>query len=379
MRALQRTRQAAMANKNKKRIVLIGPVFPYKGGISHYTGLLSRTLARRYEFRLISWKMQYPKFLFPREQKDYGNDGFKAENAEYLINTANPINIKKVASDIARWRPDLVILEWWHPYFAPCYMLLQHFIPAKILFICHNVFPHERFPLDKCLTRLTLKKGDFFILHAEKEATELCTIIPKPNYRVNVHPTYEAFAHGEMPDRIYNGKTLLFFGFVRPYKGLSVLLKAMQALPDIKLLCVGDFDGKRGKYEEEIEELGIAGRVEITDGYIPDTEVKYWFSQCDAAVLPYTSATQSGIAQIAFGFRKPVIATTVGGLPEVIEDGKTGVLCKPDDPVDLARGIERFYAIRDEVPFAENIETESGRFSWEALADTIHELAFGVE
>ena len=368
-----------MANKNKKRIVLIGPVFPYKGGISHYTGLLSRTLNERYEFRLISWKMQYPKLLFPREQKDYGNDGFKAENAEYLINTADPINIKKVASDIARWRPDLVILEWWHPYFAPCYMLLQHFIPAKILFICHNVFPHERFPLDKCLTRLTLKKGDFFILHAEKEATELCTIIPKPNYRVNVHPTYEAFAHGEMPDRIYNGKTLLFFGFVRPYKGLSVLLKAMQALPDVKLLCVGDFDGKRGRYEEEIEELGIAGRVEITDRYIPDTEVKYWFSQCDAAVLPYTSATQSGIAQIAFGFRKPVIATTVGGLPEVIEDGKTGVLCKPDDPVDLARGIERFYAIRDEVPFAENIETESGRFSWEALADTIHELAFGVE
>ena len=76
-----------------------------------------------------------------------------------------------------------------------------------------------------------------------------------------MHPTYEAFAHGEMPDRIYNGKTLLFFGFVRPYKGLSVLLKAMQALPDVKLLCVGDFDGKRGRYEEEIEELGIAGRV----------------------------------------------------------------------------------------------------------------------
>ena len=147
-----------MMNRSKK-IILIGPIYPYKGGISHYTGLMYRELAKQHDVEMISYKMQYPKFLFHKEQRDYSNDSFKIEGAQYLLHTANPFNIVKTACYIRRRKPDLVVIQWWHPYFAPCYFLLTRFMGRQnIVFVCHNVFPHERFPLDKMLTRLALDR-----------------------------------------------------------------------------------------------------------------------------------------------------------------------------------------------------------------------------
>ena len=159
-----------------KRIVLVGPVYPYKGGISHYTGLLYRALCEKYEARMISYSMQYPKLLFKKEQKDFSNDAFRADGTEYLINTANPVNILRAAGRIAEYEPDAVLIQWWHPYFAPCYRLLTGRLKKagiKILFTCHNVFPHERFVFDRFLTKLTLSRGDGFVLHSGEEAKEL--------------------------------------------------------------------------------------------------------------------------------------------------------------------------------------------------------------
>ncbi len=362
-----------------RKVVLIGPVYPYKGGISHYTGLLARALRERFKTLVVSWKMQYPSFLISREQRDYSNDSFRVEDARFLINTANPFNIVRSALLINRFKADLVIIQWWHPYFAPCYSILKRFLKAPVLFICHNVFPHERFPMDRALTRMALSGGDYFILHSEKEAQELKKILRNPRFAVNMHPTYGAFDFGRESGASHpeeEGKRLLFFGFVRPYKGLDILYKTMSMLRNegIELMVAGDFDGKAGEYREMAERLGIDELVTVHDGYVGDDQVERYFKAADAVVLPYLSATQSGIAQIAFGFEKPVIATRVGGLEEAVKDGETGILCGEGDPMELKAAIERFYSLNGSVDFAANIRADSERFSWSHLVDTIEEL-----
>ncbi|MCR5776840.1 MAG: glycosyltransferase [Lachnospiraceae bacterium] len=365
-----------VTKKTDKKIVIVGPVYPYKGGISHYTGILARSLSERYDTTVVSYSMQYPKLLFKKEQRDYTNDSFKFMDTRYWLNTANPFNIIATAGRINALKPDLVIVEWWHPYFAPCYIMLTRLIRAKVMFTCHNVFPHERFPLDRLLTKMTLKRGDYFVLHSEKEAAELCTIVEKAKYAVNMHPTYSAFNFHTEKAVESDKKTLLFFGFVRPYKGLKYILEALKELDDVYLKVVGDFGGSRPEYDELIDKLGIGERVEIHDGYTPDREVEKYFVSCDAVVLPYTDATQSGIAQIAFGFEKPVIATRVGGLPEVVIDEKTGVLCRSEDARDLSRAVRHFYELKNSgVDFEANIRVEARRFSWEHMVDTISDLA----
>lgn len=362
--------------KNDKTIVVIGPVYPYKGGISHYTGLLVRALKKRFNVHAISYSMQYPRFLFKKKQKDYDNDSFKVD-ADFILNTISPFSMLNTANKINRINPDLVIVQWWHPYFAPCYRILAGRVRSKIMFICHNVFPHERFMLDRFLTKLTLKRGDLFILHSEKEISELKTIIEKPVYRVNMHPTYSAFDFSGADTAETGERKLLFFGFVRPYKGLKFLLEAMSRIDeDIKLMVVGDFGNDREKYNKLIDELKISSKVEIHDEYVPDKQVEVYFKACDAVVLPYIGATQSGIAQIAYGFKKPVIATDAGGLPEVVKDGSTGIICKSADSEALAEAIKRFYSLRSEVDFSANIEKDAYRFSWDYLVDTIIDIAF---
>ena len=360
---------------NKPRIVVIGPVYPFKGGISHYTGLLAKALKKRAGVRTISYKMQYPKLLFKKEQRDYSNDFFKVDDAEFLINTANPFNIIRTAIRINRGKPDLCIIEWWHPYFAPCYRIITAVLRCPVLYICHNVFPHERFPMDKFLTRMTLSRGNFFILHSKKEVGELLSILPDANYRVNMHPTYSAFKLRELRGKSGEEKRLLFFGLVRPYKGLKYLLQAMKYLPDVYLTIAGDFGGSRPEYEELLSDVDIGQRISLHDGYIPDKEIQGYFEECDAVVLPYIDATQSGIVQVAFGFNKPVIATRVGGLPEAVKDEVTGVLTAPGDVKALIYAVQRFYELKAAgVDFEANIEADSERFSWGHLTDTVFAL-----
>ncbi|MBR2274763.1 MAG: glycosyltransferase family 4 protein [Lachnospiraceae bacterium] len=379
---------------DKKKLVLIGPVYPYKGGISHYTGLLYRALSREYEVLMISYKMQYPRLLFKREQRDYSNDAFKVEGTEFLLNTANPFNIAAAAKRIISETPDAVLIEWWHPYFAPCYRILaKRFRRAgiRILFTCHNVFPHERFPMDKKLTRAVLSLGDGFILHSEKEAEELLSIKGDASYQVQVHPTYEAFAFEKLSKeeaRKLLGipeeqRVVLFFGFVREYKGLKHLLRAVSAFKeesepdDFTLYVVGDFGSKEtlSEYEALIGELGISSYINIISGYVPDREVEKYFSACDLVALPYESATQSGIVQIAYGFEKPVVATRVGGLPDVVTDEETGFLVKPCDEKELSEAISRFFADPAlSERFRENIRKNNQRFSWERMVETVGRL-----
>lgn len=368
----------------RKKIIMIGPVYPYKGGISHYTGLMYRELAKRHDVEMISYKMQYPKFLFHKEQRDYGNDSFKIEGTKYLLHTANPFNIVRTARYIRRKEPDLVVIQWWHPYFAPCYFLLTRFMGRQnVVFVCHNVFPHERFPLDKLLTGLALNNGSHFIVHAAEEAKELTKIQSNPDYVVTPHPTYHAFRFEGMSrerarERLHIGgeeRILLFFGYVREYKGLKYLLRAMPEISredeKVKLWVVGEFGSDKEDYLKLIRELGIEDRVRVQDSYTPDREVEKYFSAADLVVLPYTSATQSGIVQIAYGFTKPVVVTDVGGLPDVVEDGKTGYVVEPGKPEALTGAVVRFFREEQAQRMQENIEKDAYRFSWERMGEVL--------
>ena len=369
--------------------VLIGPVYPYKGGISHYTGLLCRAIGKKHNVEMISYKMQYPKLLFKREQRDYANDTFKTEDTEFLINTANPFNIAGVANRIISMRPEKVIIQWWHPYFAPCYRILTGKLKRAgipVTYICHNVFPHERFPLDKKLTRMALANAQKYILHAQGEVDDLLSIKPDADYRVMVHPTYSAFNFDNLDKRTAREqlgvgeeeRIMLFFGFVREYKGLKHLINAVGILkeehPDEVLpvlFIVGDFDGNKDEYLELIEKLGVGSDIVIKDGYVPDKEVEKYFSATDLVVLPYESATQSGIVQIAYGFRKPVIVTKVGGLPEVVEDDITGLVVEPFDDKALAQAIYKYFSENKQDEYVKGIIEREYIFSWDRMVEAL--------
>ena len=377
-------------NGEGEKIVLIGPVYPYKGGISHYTGMMYRALSKKYQTYMVSYSFQYPKLLYKKEQRDYTNDSFRVEDTKYWIHTTNPVNWIHAASKIKKLQPDLVIIEWWHPYFAPCYWALTRMLgKIKILFVCHNVFPHERFPMDRRLTKMTLKRGNAFIVQSGKDADDLRTILPGAKYEQAVHPTYNAFKFENMSkekarellDIAEKEKVLLFFGFVREYKGLKYLIQSLPLITekceDVRLFVVGDFGSaeNREAYEKLMEENAVRSHITICDGYIPDREIEKFFAACDLVVLPYVSATQSGIVQIAYGFEKPVVVTNVGGLPDVVEDGKTGYVVEPENPVVLADAVVRYFVENREEEFEENVKKEAYRFDWDRMVETVERLS----
>lgn len=374
--------------KNKKRLVMIGPVYPYKGGISHYTGSMVKNLKKDFDVKTVSYKMQYPKLLFKKEQRDYANDVLKIDDTQFLINTANPFNIIGSAMKIKKMKPDFLIMQWWHPYFSPCYILLSAML-RKIpkIFVCHNVFPHERFPLDKFLARRVLKRGAGFITHSKMDADDLRSIVKNPNCETTVHPTYNMFKIKDMsreearkilgiPE---DKKILLFFGFVREYKGLKHIIKAMpdilRADSDIQLMVVGEFGDDKADYMELIRKSGAGDSIQVVDGYIPDKEIEKYFAACDLVVLPYESATQSGIVQIAYSFEKPVIATDVGGLPEVVLNGKTGYIVPPKNHSELGEAIVKFFSEEKAAEFSDNVHAEAYRYSWDRMNEVVKRLS----
>lgn len=370
------------------KIILIGPVYPYKGGISHYTGLLYQALIKRgFQVSLHSFKFQYPEILYKKEQKDERTPQFKIDNAKYSIHTMNPFNWFNVSRIIKREMPDLIIIQWWHPYFAPCYWALCKMLRRyKILFVCHNVFPHERFPLDKILTKKVLKQGDYYITQSYTDAKDLLTIKADAVYGVTPHPTYNIFKMKGLSRQEARkilqikeeSKVLLFFGFIRVYKGLKYLLSAMPEIirdvSNVELWIVGDFGSGREEYFEQITKLGISSKVKIVEGYIADTDVEQYFAASDLVVLPYVSATQSGIVQIAFGFEKPIIVTNVGGLPDVVKDGKTGYVVSPGSPDELAGAVKDFFGNNRSDYFRQNIKKEEKKFSWDTFVDKLCEV-----
>ncbi|MCZ6623347.1 MAG: glycosyltransferase [Deltaproteobacteria bacterium] len=365
-------------------ITLVGLTYPFRGGISHYTTMLFKALERDHRVSLISFTRLYPAFLFPGvTQFDHSRVAFGVQN-ERIIDTLNPVSWLKAFLKIKRQGCRLVVFQWWSPFFGLCFGTIGHllrlFTRQKVVFICHNLIPHERHWADRFFSRYALSSADRLIAHSERDAESAKRLLPHVEAVCNPHPAYGQF-HINRPSRSeaqgklsVEGKVLLFFGYVRPYKGLQYLLKALPRVleeTDVTLLVAGEFYDQKQTYLDLIRSLGLGAQVKVIDRYIPNEEVEVYFTACDVVILPYVSGTQSGIVQIAYSFDKPVICTSVGGLPDVVVEGQTGFVVNPEDPHALARAILAFYGSKGTDDFTDHIAAYKGRFGWDKLIEAI--------
>jgi glycosyltransferase involved in cell wall biosynthesis len=369
------------------KIIIVSTAYPLRGGIAHYNALLAEALGKRHEVRTVTFKRQYPSLLFPGKTQEETGEALHATPAPQLVDSVNPLNWIAVGRELRRQKPDLLIFKYWLPFFGPCFGTIARVAKrgtrTKVLTICDNVIPHEHRPFDAAFTRYAFKPVDHFIVQSQTVERQLKEFWPGASYRLAPHPIYNIF--GDPMDKqearrllgIQKGRVLLFFGYVRAYKGLDVLLRALAALPEemgLHLLVVGEFYDDEQKYRSLIQELGLHDRVSIVSDYVPNELVGRYFSASDVVVLPYISATQSGIAQIAYNFDKPVIATDVGGLGEVIIDGVTGYIVPPKDAPRLAAAIKKFYDEGHEADLASHVRQEKSKYSWDAMVASIEDL-----
>jgi len=372
------------------KIIIVGTAFPLRGGIAHYNALLAAELGKRHTVETITFKRQYPKFLFPGKTQEEAGGEPGVGPAPQLIDSINPLNWLNVARRVRAMKPDLLVFKYWLPFFGPCFGTIAKHVKrgtqTRVLYICDNVIPHEQRPGDRSFTRYAFSAADFFVVQSDAVERDLKSFWPKARYKKVPHPVYNFFGKGKDKAAaraslgITAERVLLFFGYVRRYKGLHVLLEAMAIVVrslDAKLMVVGEFYDDEEKYRKQISRLGLYEHVILKSDYVPNDRVGVYFSAADVVVLPYISATQSGIAQIAYNFDRPVIATDVGGLGEVVRDMVTGFLVPHDDPTALAQSIIRFYGEEREPEFAANVRQEKRKYTWEAMVNAIEELVTG--
>lgn len=359
-----------------KKIVIVGPAFPYRGGNSLFISHLYSLLADKFDVSIVNYKLLYPSFLFPgTTQYDNSKTVIKQAPSERLVNSVNPFNWYTTARRIAAMKPDAVLFDWWHPFFGPCHTSIARLVKSmcrtKIVFIAENFTSHEGSPVDKMLTRLGLSNADAFLALSDKVAGEVAEVFSgRPIMKAEL-PVYDCYT-SESPvyDRANFGfstsdKVLLFFGYIRRYKGLDILLKALSMLvkkdPSYRLLAVGESYEDPEIYRKLIGELKIENFVRFENVFTPNEEVWKYYTAADVVVLPYRSATQSGILNIAYGFLKPVIITNVGGLAEFIDPDRTGLLVEPESAESLAEGIEKFFSLRGSLDFTKHIQERLGK------------------
>ena len=373
--------------EERMKITIVGTAYPLRGGIAHYNALLAEALQQRHTVNTITFKRQYPSFLFPGKTQQETGESTHVAPAPELVDSINPFNWLSVGRMIRDQRPDLVIFKYWLPFFGPCFGTIARMARrnghTKVLFICDNVLPHEHRPGDRLFTRYAFGAVDYFIVQSAAVEKDLRSVHPTAVYRFAPHPVYTIF--GTAMDKqkarqrlgVSDERIVLFFGYIRRYKGLHVLLSALQevrkTLP-VRLLVVGEFYVDRAEYQKQIQELGLQDAVTVYADYVPNDKVAEFFSAADVVVLPYISATQSGITQIAYNFDKPVIASDVGGLAEVVKDGTTGIIVPPDQPHRLAEALLRYYRDGLEAIMVPRVMEEKRLYSWDHFVEAIEAL-----
>lgn len=364
--------------ETRPNVVLIGPVLPYRGGIAQHTTMLRRALAQVADLRTYSFSRQYPSVLFPGESdRDPAFEGHAEEGTAYTIDTVNPLTWRRVANEIVGSHPEVVVIPWWHVYFTPCFGYLARRFRAAgipIVWLCHNVVEHESAGWRQWLTRKVLSTGSGFVVHTGIDEANLRRLLPDASIERYNHPVYDQFPspRGTLPAE--HALELLFFGFVRPYKGLDILIEAMPLVPedlDVRLTVAGEFWDGEDATRKRIEELGAADRIELVSRYLSESDAAEYFGRAHAAVLPYRSATGSGVVAVAYHYDVPVLITRVGGLPDVVVDGETGVIVPPESPEALARGIERLAAADLESMSAAVHRHKTENMSWAGLSRAV--------
>ena len=354
----------------KKKIVIIGPAYPYRGGNPTFVTFVHDVLSKEFDVKIYNYKLLYPGFLFPgTTQFDKSEKTFKKAPSERVVNSINPFNWIAVARKLKKENADLIVFNWWHPFFAFCHFTISLFARSKYkgktLFITENFISHEGHFIDRVLTGIGLSNADAFLALSSEVERDLKNLKKKRRVYRSELPVYSFYSDLEPQNKEVFGfgkddTVLLFFGYVRKYKGLDILLEAMPQILKkdnrIKLQVVGEFYDDPESYNSIISKHSLSPYVKIVNQYVPNEDIEKYYKASDAVILPYRSATQSGILNLAYGFFLPVVATKVGGFMEFIDDGKTGILVEPDDPNEIARGVEKYLDLREKVNFKSNIE-----------------------
>jgi glycosyltransferase involved in cell wall biosynthesis len=380
-----------------KKIIIIGPAFPYRGGNSLFVSHVYDILKNKFDVKIYNYKLLYPSLLFPgKTQFDESGKTIKQAPNERLVNSINPFNWIKVASLIKNEKADLVVFDWWHPFFSFCHFTISFLLKSnyrtKILFITENVISHEGNAVDKILTKLGLSNVSSFLALSEKVEKDLQFVGKGRKVYRSELPVYDCYNFDEQKKIAStkkdfgfdeNSKLLLFFGYVRKYKGLDLLLDALAELikkdNSYKLLAAGEFYDDEKFYRDKVESLKLNLHVKLLNEFIPNEEVAKYFGPSDLVVLPYRSATQSGILNLAYGFLKPVLVTNVGGLAEFVDDGKTGYVIKPDSQEDLVNGIINFFEQRGKINFEENIKNRISQNAFNNLPKLFDKIISDTE
>lgn len=372
------------------KITILGPAHPYRGGLASIMEIMARTFQRRGdEVDIKTFTLQYPSLLFPGESQTVATPPPADLRICRCVNTMNPLNWVRVGRRIRRERPDFVLMKYWTPFMAPCFGTIARIARGnghtKVLCQIDNVEPHEHHLTDKPFNRYYLHSVDGFVYMSEQVHSELRAYSDAPAL-FSPHPLFENF--GERVERSEAcvrlgldpaNRYVLFFGLIRDYKGLDLLLDAWAQLRRAgrtegrRLIVAGEFYTAREPYLNRIADNGLQDEVLLHDRFIPDDDVKYYFSAADFVVQPYKTATQSGVTQIAYQFCVPMVVTAVGGLPEIVPDGRVGYVCPPTAE-GVAAAMDRMYEGDALQRFRENCVEERRRFSWEEMCSRITEL-----
>lgn len=368
--------------KASRRIALLGPLHPWRGGLAQYLGLLGGALKARAEVSAVTFTRQYPDFLFPGTSQfdpDARRPDFPTAS---MLDSIGPLSWRRTAAHLERFAPAAVVLKWWMPFFAPSFASAVGPLRRKgtrVILVCDNLIAHEPRFYDSAFTDWMMRNSDGYLVMSDSVNRDLDTLKSGAPRRRVPHPFYAQFDQKRF-DRAtareklgLTGDVALFFGYVRHYKGLDTLLQAWPLVrarrPGATLVVAGEFYEKPEPYRALVNAAG-EGAIRLLDRYIPDDEVEALFRAADVTVLPYRSATQSGVTHVAYALGCPVIATNVGGITETVREGETGLTAPPEDPRALADVIVRYFEQGMAPAMAPHIAKLQAEHSWEALADS---------
>ncbi len=372
------------------KIAIIGPAHPYRGGIAAFTDRLAKAfLDEGEDVTVYTFTLQYPGFLFPGKSQYSEDPPPKHLKIVRCINSINPFNWIMAGLKIRKSSPDFIIVKFWLPFMGPCFGTILRIAKwqkhTNVISLVHNMVPHEKRPGDRIFTSYFSKPVDAFLAMSQSVLDDIDKFNKQKPRALSPHPLYDNFGEIEPRedaldklgfDKNYN--YILFFGLIREYKGLDLLLQAFAderfKKENLKLIIAGEYYDDKEKYIRLINELGIEKNIVQVDKFIPDAEVAHYFNAADLVVQPYKSATQSGVTQIAYHFNKPMVVTDVGGLKDMCPDGKVGYVTPPD-PKSIADAIFKFFNKTDKVAMVENIIGEKGKYTWDILTSAVYDLA----
>jgi glycosyltransferase involved in cell wall biosynthesis len=368
-----------------KTVIIIGPAYPFRGGIATTNERLAREfVSMGFDVKIETFTIQYPTFLFPGKTQFNLKPAPENISIQRSINSVNPLNWIKVGRRIRKQKPDMVIIRYWLPFMAPCFGTIAGLIRKNkhtiIICLADNVVPHEHRPGDRLMTNYFIQRIDGLIAMSRSELTAARTFRSNLPVGYCPHPIFDNYGE-RLPFEVakqklnldVDTKYLLFFGFIRDYKGLDLLINAfadtrLRKFP-VKLLVAGEYYSSPESYLEIIKKNNLEDLIELQTDFIPDDDVNLYFSAAEMVVQPYKSATQSGVTQIGYHFNKPMLVTNVGGLSEIIPDGKIGYVVDPD-AASIANALVDFFTNNRVDEFETNIVEEKKKFSWSNLVQT---------